>query len=51
MRTEIAIVALALLLTACNDDGSPSVPVPRVSYWKIAYSPNMPSSMAGAEGN
>jgi hypothetical protein len=51
MRIEIAIVALALLLTACNDEGSLAVPAPSVSHWKIAYSPNMPAWMSGTEGN
>jgi hypothetical protein len=48
---RIAIAVLALLLTACNDEGSPAVPAPSVSYWKIAYSPNMPAWMSGTEGN
>ena len=47
---RITIVVLALLLTARNDEGSPAVPAP-ISYWKIAYSPNMPASMSGTEGN
>jgi hypothetical protein len=51
MRIEIAIVALALLLAACNDEASPAARTPSVSYWKIAYSPNMPASMSGTEGN
>jgi hypothetical protein len=51
MRIDIAIVALPLLLTACNDDASPAARTPSVSYWKIAYSPNMPASMSGTEGN
>jgi hypothetical protein len=50
MRIEIAIVALALLLMACNDEGSLAVPAPSVSHWKIAYSPNMPAWMSGTEG-
>jgi hypothetical protein len=41
-------VVLALLLTACNDE---AVPPARISYWKIAYSPNMPAWMSGTEGN
>jgi hypothetical protein len=48
---RITIVVLALLLTACNDEGSPAVSAPSVSYWKIAYSPNMPAWMSGTEGN
>jgi hypothetical protein len=47
---QIALVVLALLLTSCNDEGL----LPwshRTSYWKIAYSPNMPASMSGTEGN
>jgi hypothetical protein len=51
MRIEIALVAAALLLTACNDEGSPAAPAASVSSWKIAYSPNMPASMSGGEGN
>jgi hypothetical protein len=27
------------------------VPAPSMSYWKIAYSPNMPAWMSGTEGN
>jgi hypothetical protein len=50
MRVKTAIVALALLLTACNDEGSPALPAP-MGYWKIAYSPNMPASMSGTEGD
>jgi hypothetical protein len=46
---RIAIVVLALLLTACNDEGPPAVP--SMSYWKIAYSSNMPAQMSGTEGN
>ena len=48
---RIAIGVLALLLTACNDEGSPTVPAATLSYWKIAYSPNMPAQMFGTEGN
>jgi hypothetical protein len=48
---RITIIVLALLLTACNDEGSPAVSAPSVSYWKIAYSPNMPAWMSGTEGN
>jgi hypothetical protein len=51
MRIDIAIVALPLLLTACNDEASPAARTPSASYWKIAYSPNMPASMSGTEGN
>src|SRR5262249_24355404 len=47
---RITIVVLALLLTARNDEGSPAVPAP-TTYWKIAYSPNMPAWMSGSEGN
>jgi hypothetical protein len=47
---RITIVVLAFLLTACNHEGAPAVPAP-VSYWKIAYSPNMPAWMSGTEGN
>jgi hypothetical protein len=47
---RITIVLLALLLTARNDEGSPAVPAP-ISYWRIAYSPNMPAWMSGTEGN
>jgi hypothetical protein len=50
MRIEISLIAAALLLTACNDEGSTAVPAPIIS-WKIAYSPNMPASMSGSEGN
>jgi hypothetical protein len=50
MRIEISLIAAALLLTACNDEGSTAVPAPIIS-WKIAYSPNMPASMSGGEGN
>src|SRR5262245_6958682 len=46
---RIAIVVLILLLTACNEEGPFTAPSTR--YWKIAYSPNMPASMSGAEGN
>jgi hypothetical protein len=48
---RIASVVLALLLMACNDEGSPAVSAPSVSYWKIAYSPNMPAGMSGTESN
>jgi hypothetical protein len=48
---RITIVVLALLLAACNDEGSPAAPAANVSFWKIAYSPNMPASMSGGEGD
>jgi hypothetical protein len=48
---RISIVGLALLLAACDDEGSPAAPAASVSSWKIAYSPNMPASMSGGEGN
>jgi hypothetical protein len=47
---RIATAALALLLMACNDEGSPAAPVP-MSYWTIAYSPNVPAWMLGTAGN
>jgi hypothetical protein len=40
------VVVLALLLTACDEEWSH-----RTNDWKIAYSPNMPASMSGSEGN
>jgi hypothetical protein len=46
---RIALVPLALLLTACNDESV----LPwshRTNDWKIAYSPNMAPSMSGTEG-
>jgi hypothetical protein len=47
---RIALVVLALLLTAC--DAESLLPwSQRTNDWKIAYSPNMPTSMSGTKGN
>jgi len=46
----MALVIVVLLLTACNDESV----LPwshRTNDWKIAYSPNMPASMPGTEGD
>jgi hypothetical protein len=47
---RLARVVVALLLTACNDE-SVLPRSHRTNDWKIAYSPNMPASMSGTEGN
>jgi hypothetical protein len=44
---RISIVGLALLLAACDDEGSPAAPAASVSSWKIAYSPNMQPPVCG----
>jgi hypothetical protein len=49
MRIPIIALVLVCLLTACNDEGPSSAP--STNSWKIAYSPNMPASMSGTEGN
>jgi hypothetical protein len=48
---RILIILLAWLATALNHESSPAAPAASVNYWKIAYSPNMPASMSGTEGN
>ena len=48
---RILIIVLLWLVTALNDERSPVAPAASESYWKIAYSPNMPAWMSGTEGN